>query len=211
VNNNPLRYTDPTGHMLDDGCNSGQCGGSTVNVIETLMKAGMDPKKKQYRQQAIKMTINHYHIGTAHYINGTPSYDPLLDETWGNGTAGNTNPDRTVQIGPSAFSSPGMLAATIAHEGMHSLQIKEGRDYSKDDLLGSAMNETEAYDYEIATADKYGLTASEVKEVESRRDFRYKNYISGGDYQQRVDTGIYTESGNSISNWINWITHPGEL
>jgi RHS repeat-associated protein len=33
VINNPLRYTDPTGHMFDDGCSMG-CGGSTTYVYD---------------------------------------------------------------------------------------------------------------------------------------------------------------------------------
>ena len=57
VNNNPVRYTDPTGHMLDDGCNSGQCGGSAVGTANMFVKIAKN--KPQYRKQALKLLREH--------------------------------------------------------------------------------------------------------------------------------------------------------
>jgi hypothetical protein len=40
VNNNPLRYTDPTGHRLDDGCRTGEgCNVTTQTIIDDNRRA----------------------------------------------------------------------------------------------------------------------------------------------------------------------------
>lgn len=174
------------------------------------MKAGKDPKKKQYRQRAIKLAIDHYQIKTAQYINGEPIYTNSLTVR-GESVSGHTLPDRIVVIGPDAFEgSPGMLAATIAHEGLHALQAIKGRYYPAQDRTGSGLNEVEAYDYEIATAGNYGLTGSEVQEVQKRRGY-YHDQLLSPEYQQRVTQGIYAKGGNTVSEWVRWLTHPGEL
>jgi hypothetical protein len=50
---------------------------------------------------------------------------------------------------------------------MHGLQISSGRSYEGG--LGSALNEVEAYDYQLATADQYGLTQDEIRLIENDR------------------------------------------
>ena len=199
VNNNPVRYNDPTGHMIDQG--EGGCGDDIECTYETLVSCGCF-------QATINLVMDNYNILTAEYINGEPTYDPLLEEEWGDDTYGNTNPDGTVEIGPDAFSSPGSLAAHIAHEGLHAMQLVEGRYYDRTDLEGGSLNEVEANDFVIATADDYGLTEAEVVRIQGQRDYWNSQFVSP-ENQIRVNQGIYTKFGNSESSWLLWVTQGG--
>jgi len=38
MNNNPVRFNDPTGHMVDDGCNSESCDLTNQDIIENLRR-----------------------------------------------------------------------------------------------------------------------------------------------------------------------------
>jgi hypothetical protein len=48
VTNNPLRYTDPTGHMLDDGCRSEGCN------LTSLQKSIDAQKQKKHEEEAAR-------------------------------------------------------------------------------------------------------------------------------------------------------------
>jgi hypothetical protein len=69
-----------------------------------------------------------------------------------------------IRFGPSAFSSPGWLASSIAHENVHLQQLLDGHMYYDDP--GTALNELEAYNWELGHASEMGLTTSEVEKIE---------------------------------------------
>jgi hypothetical protein len=98
--------------------------------------------------------------------------------------------NRQVRIGSRAFRSAGWLASTIAHEVEVHVNIHAitGRWYT--DPEGSALQEVEAYDYEIQNAQRFGLSSAEVTELRNRRVEHYNNLPH--DYQAKADTGIYT-------------------
>ncbi len=133
------------------------------------------------RQTAIEEAIKQYGLDLKN-VNGTPQYD---SSTSGEGA---TSPDGSVSIGDDAFSSPGWLASSIGHEAIHADQAKEGRWYTDDE--GTALNEVEAYDWELRNAKANGLSDAEVKEIESRRQSWYDQLSP--DVQKRVDKGDYT-------------------
>jgi hypothetical protein len=133
------------------------------------------------RQGAIDQAIASYglDVGAA---NGAITYDPSVDED------GATDEDGTVKIGTEAFSSPAWLASSIGHEVLHAEQARDGRwNNSKQ---GVAMNEVEAYDWEIRNADRFGLSDAEKATINRRRDTKYSrlNFIN----KARADAGIYT-------------------
>jgi len=168
------------------------------------MKTGADPEKKQYRQHAIDMILKYYNIRTAKFINGKPLYTTSLIVR-GVSVSGHTLPDGTVLIGPDAFDqSAGRLAATIAHEGMHALQFEAGRGYT--DFDGSGLNEVEARDFIIQTASDYGLTKEEVNSLKGDRELQIQ--AISPNYRERANQGIYTLSGNEISEWLYWLMIP---
>lgn len=112
------------------------------------------------KQGAIQEAIKQYGVDTS-AMKGGPTYSAELE------IDGKTHQDGTVQIGDSAFNSPGWLASTISHENLHAQQLKDGRWYT--DETGTALNEVEAYDHELANAEKFGLSGAEVEAVKARR------------------------------------------
>lgn len=133
------------------------------------------------RQGAIDLAIELHGLDVS-AAKGAITYDSDVDED------GATNADGTVKIGTEAFSSPGWLASSIGHEVLHAEQARDGRwNNSKQ---GVAMNEVEAYDWEIRNADRFGLTDTEKATINRRRDTKYSrlNLIN----KAFADAGIYT-------------------
>jgi hypothetical protein len=95
-----------------------------------------------------------------------------------------------VRIGRAAFRSAAWLASTIAHEvEVHvNRQAMAGQWYT--DPEGAALQEVEAYDYEIQNAARFGLSTAEVAELRERRRFYYQ-WLSAA-YQAKADVGDYT-------------------
>jgi hypothetical protein len=138
---------------------------------------GYEQDAAQVRQEAIQLAIEVYGINTTH-VNGAAKYDPTM------GDEGSTNRFAEVKIGPAAFTTAGWLGSSIAHEEeVHALQAEEKRFYVREPLLGShldfgplqvkygslrvspvgwALNELEAYNYELRHATSFGLNAAEV-------------------------------------------------
>ncbi len=133
------------------------------------------------RQGAIDEAIRQYRLDTS-AANGPVTYD---SEVSGEGL---TDKDRTVKIGDDAFSSPAWLASSIGHEIVHAEQARDGR--WNDTPQGVAMNEVEAYDWELARVGTFGLSTQERETLARRRATKYGrlNVIN----RVFVDTGIYT-------------------
>jgi hypothetical protein len=133
-----------------------------IQEIQNLLQVGT----KEARDEAIRKTIAYYRIDTTK-ANGI-SYNPSLTDY------GQMNGFGEVQIGKPAFSSPAMLASTLAHEcEVHAGAQLDNRLYRKG-TDGGALNEIEAYDHEIENADRFGLSESELQVIVGNRNHYYR-------------------------------------
>jgi WXG100 family type VII secretion target len=133
------------------------------------------------KQGAIDTALRLYGIDTTG-VKGTPTYNAATSGE------GETSKDGTVTIGDAAYSSPGWLASSVGHEALHARQSTGGRWYTDKD--GAALNEVEAYDWEIANADSNGLSRAEVAELTKRRKAYYDTMSAA--VKARADRGVYT-------------------
>jgi RHS repeat-associated protein len=164
ANNNPVKYTDSSGQGVDCGAgDSQQC----------------------WRQVMIEQVIYAYNVDTS-YIEGNPTYNPDLE--WNSRFNSNT---RTVEVGPSAFSSPGRVASTIGHENIHGEQLMEGRLYDTDQ--GFIMNEVEAWSWEqdqyIYNNNPFDLSETEYNQIIGSRNTYYD--VLSNENQEIVSNGSY--------------------
>lgn len=130
---------------------------------------------------AINEAIRQYGLDTSSAKAGTPKYDSSVRGE------GATSKDGTMKIGDKAFKSPAWLATTIAHEHVHAQQAAD-RWYTGPQ--GTALNEVEAYDWELTNQAKFGFTDAELREIRSRRKTHYdelnadnKKIVDGGSYK----------------------------
>jgi RHS repeat-associated protein len=194
VNNNPVVYRDPTGHMIDQGaggCTSSiDCANiSTVQRIQAYL-GGRNPNVAA----AIKLAIIYYNIDTH---GASVTYDENLT-----GASGQIDDSGNIVIGPSALRSAGFLGATIFHESVHVEQAEEGRDYDPEGegdafgIMGQNLNEVEAYDRELAEAEeRFGLTEDEISDLEGNRNTYFARIRWNPILEQRVEDGNYTLTG----------------
>lgn len=146
---------------------AGVSGRMLGNAVENMLDT--DPRAQAVmpyllsgdKQGAIQEAIKQYGVDVSSIKKGITYTDALRDED------GKTHQDGSVVIGDSAFNSPGWLASTIGHEAIHAKQLNESRWYT--DEQGTALNEVEAYDYELAHAEQNGLSAAETEAVKARR------------------------------------------
>ena len=98
-----------------------------------------------------------------------------------------------VEIGNGAFRSAAELGSTIGHEvEVHvNRQIVQQVFYPASDEQGTLIQEVEAYDYELANADRYGLSPDEVKLLKRRRAIHYRRLQ--WENRKRVDASLYTK------------------
>ena len=175
----PMTETpDPEAGESDPAGEAGLAGGGLAKS-EKEIQALIDSGKKQ---EAIDKAIKDYGIDVSNTKGVT--YDPTVS-----GEA-ETSSDGTVRVGDDAFASPGWLGSSLAHETeVHvNKQAEKGNWYLG--AQGTALQEVEAYDHEIANAKKFGLTDTEIKELEKRRSSHYDELEP--DYKKRADKGIYT-------------------
>ena len=136
------------------------------------------------RQLAIDEAIKHYEIN----MKGVKSvtYDPLLTDH------GITYQNGVVEIGPSNFNhSPGWLGSTLAHEiEVHfKMQAQAGNWWT--DVQGMAIQKVQAYNYEIANASRFSLTASEVSSLQTARQ-NYFNQLNSANRARATAGDFYT-------------------
>ena len=99
-----------------------------------------------------------------------------------------------VTIGPAAFSSWGLLGSTLAHE----LEVHCNQSFAVIWLLdlmrmdGVAVAEREAYQYEIAGANRFSLDASDVQLISETVEYYYP------EDKPRSDAGL----GVSLRSWL---------
>jgi hypothetical protein len=126
-------------------------------------------------QRDIDLAMKMFSIRTHKHVVG-PTYNKnLSDRGITKGTI--DSPTRIVEIGPSAFSSWGMLGSTLAHE----IEVHANQSFAKILALdaaaanqpGTQAAEVEAYRYELKCKDRFGLTNTEVWLIEDTLKYYY--------------------------------------
>ena len=142
-------------------------------------------------------------------LTGGTRWNPALDQE-----ADLDGETRAVTVGPAAFvdastgarRSAGWLASTIAHEAIHLRQLLAvhpadgGDNYSRLDTGGDAVNEIEAYDWEIRNADRLQLPPHERAELVGRRQEHWERIRHHPHYAARVGA---VAGGEGYDYWID--------
>ncbi|MFO0578849.1 MAG: hypothetical protein U1A78_33010 [Polyangia bacterium] len=134
------------------------------------------------KQKAIDKAIDAYDIdvSNAKFV----KYDAA---TAGEGGA---NQRAEIRLGDAAFSSASWLGSTLGHESEIHIneQLKKGNWYTG--AQGTALQEVQAYQYEIDNAKRFGTSKKDLKDLKQRR----KSHMDAlsHDYQERARDGNYT-------------------
>lgn len=141
----------------------------SMSAIKVLPPAGSPTPSQESIDLAIAMFGIEIPTSASH-----PEFDPQLEDR--GLTTRSTFMDRAkVTIGPAAFSSWGLLGSTLAHE----LEVHCNQSFAVIWLLdllrmdGVAVAEREAYQYEIAGADRFQLRPTDVQLISETVDYYY--------------------------------------
>jgi hypothetical protein len=134
------------------------------------------------RQRAINLAVVAYGIDITHVK--SLLYDGDLDDN------GQVDDEGNVTIGKPAFTSPGDLGTTIAHEAEAHVNRQNRRGHFYSGKVGNALNEVEAYDWEIVNAPRFGLTKDQVAGLRRNRA-HYLPFLTPAQLQRR-QRGDYT-------------------
>lgn len=156
-------------------------------VFEIEQLAASDPRAaldlalaSGSHHQAIRLAIQIGGIDTS--VAAGIQFDPALPND------ADTSPEGVISIGKSAMLSPAWLVSTLKHEMAHVRQGREGRWYNGPQ--GTALNEVEAYDAELAGAEASGLTTLEKNAIISRQAHSYNELNKAN--RGRADSHVYT-------------------
>jgi RHS repeat-associated protein len=136
------------------------------------------------RQKAIDESIKHYGIN----MDGVKSvkYDPSLA---GDGI---TSKSGHVTIGRAAFTrSVGWLGSTLGHEIEVHFQAQAQKGNWWTDEQGTAIQEVQAYDYELQNAARFGLNISEINAINGIYKPPYYDSLNDAN-KARAATGDYS-------------------
>lgn len=115
-------------------------------------------------QKDIDLAMKIFSIRTHKYVVGPTYNERLFDRGITQGYP--DSPLRKVEIGPSAFSSWGMLGSTLAHEievhANQSFMKIMAQDAAMPGSPGTRHAEIEAYSHELKCKDRFGLSNTEV-------------------------------------------------
>jgi RHS repeat-associated protein len=185
VNNNPIRYTDPTGHKNceEDGYNCDDEGLPTTEQqeIQALIDNG------EY-EAAIALANELYDIelDITSIVIASPPSNPIA--------RGEVLPSGQVYIAPSTVTNTAaLLIETLYHESVHVEQLFNKRYYVDPEngpYEGLNMNEVEAYDRTIAHYRELDLPLSSLLSMLRDRKKYYDNLSPSS--QQEVNAGNYT-------------------
>lgn len=147
-----------------------------------------DARRREARglkQEAIVLAVAAYGVDITHVK--SLLYDGYEDSE--------TDDQGNVTIGKGAFTSPGELASTIAHESeVHvNQQLVKGRNYEGNE--GRALNEVQAYDWEIMNAPRFGLTKEQVAGLRRNRA-HYMEHLSARTLARRQHGDYSMEKGH---------------
>jgi RHS repeat-associated protein len=221
--NNPVKYTDPTGHDVDCGIGESGCKRQSQKpgreLILQKLVAACNAGDANACQTATERAVKLWGLNMGSSNNGTILYFPSYgseEGNYGNEAGTNPQPPHQTKIGPGAFSSPAWLVSTLRHEGVHRIQYDEERGSPLTalrylDKQTTHLNEVEAYDTELTFAQDSGLSSLEVQQIKERRNYQY----NGGDqlweglddeYKRRADLGVYTRFVEDIWNYVPYPT-----
>jgi len=146
-----------------------------VRAVEDLIGRGRN-EEAMARALAV-YGIDASHVKRLSYVDDLP------------GTMATTGPDGTVELDPGAFDSAGELGSTLAHEIEIHVNEQLEKDRWHNGEVSKALNQVEAYDHELANAERFGLSDEEVEEIRGARKKYYD--LLDAEYKKRVDAGTY--------------------
>ena len=153
-----------------------------IDTARDYEALGLRTEGSEYRQLAINKAIDVYGIETG--LTTDIVYDSSL-QSEGEFDKG------LVRVGPQAFRNAGYLGSTIAHEAeVHGYQYFTG-NLAMSGTAGRALNEAEAYSYEVINAKRFGLNAYDLYSVQSRALANEWRATIGG-YGGAISSGSYT-------------------
>lgn len=134
------------------------------------------------KEQAIDQAIDAYDIDV--------SNAKFVDYDAGEDGEGGANRKGEIRLGDAAFQSGSWLGSTIGHESEIHIneQLQKGNWYTG--KQGTALQEVQAYQYEIDNAERFGTSRKNLKELKRRR----KSHLTqlSDEYPDRAGTGDYT-------------------
>lgn len=171
-------------------------------------------------QESVDIAMELYSVDRLRHVSG-PFFDGMLEDR-GLTTGATLGASKTVTIGPAAFTSWGVLGSTLGHEievhARQSFLAVVVRDRFADVQLsarrrlgtyvqafapsarenfendGTWRAEREAYMYELANAERFGLSPAETRSISFVMNYYYPaSAHSGG--QQALDQGLQDVSG----------------
>ncbi len=138
-----------------------------IDDANALQAAGKLPEAAALKQRAIDKAIKCYGIDISKTTG--VKYDSTVSGE------GETNGAGAVGIGDAAFTTAGWLGSTIGHEA----EVHAGQQAAENKWYlgkqGTAMQEVQAYDYELKNAPRYGLSQDEIGDTIRRRDDYYND------------------------------------
>lgn len=150
-----------------------------MNQAKQLESEGKTAEAAAKKQEAIDEAIDAYGIDTSKTKSVT--YDPT--ET----AQASTAEDGTITVGDGAFSEgPTLLGTTLGHEAEvhNNQQAEEGKWYTGPE--GTAVQEIQAYDYELQNSDRFGHSEADIADIQRRRQAEldqlsqeYKDRVNG--------------------------------
>jgi hypothetical protein len=174
--------------MLIAGC-AADVGGSEVSLARRCQELRLILAR--LKQEAIQRAIEAYGIDARHVSDGV-NYSPHGDMQDREAVTVRDGDGRIrVILGDDAFTSAPWLASSLAHEiEVHvNRQLAPGTDYPAGDAEGTAIQEVEAYDYELRNKDRFGLDPGDVRLLQRRRRSFYERLAP--EDRRRVDAGVY--------------------
>ncbi len=134
------------------------------------------------KEQAIDKAIDAYDIDV--------SNAKFVDYDANTSGEGGANKKGEIRLGDDAFKSASWLGSTIGHESeIHiNQQLQKGNWYTGPQ--GTALQEVQAYQYEIDNAKRFGTSRKNLKDLKGRRKSHMADLSE--DYQDRAKAGDYT-------------------
>ncbi len=208
VRQNPVRLNDPSGLEPEQPGSSYSYDSSVLpqlrirprpartrllgrhqpdRLATTKREIAADLKNRNFNR-AITRAAEYWNVQRA-----TWTYDPLLtatNETAYAVTIPHPTRDPTILVGDRALSDPATLLSTMGHERVHVQQFHSDNWAAKGNQVSAAVNELEAYDAELRTSGRLGLSRSMIAELRTQRAEWYA-IIRKTSYKVRVDGGNY--------------------
>jgi hypothetical protein len=149
-------------------------------------------RSARLKQRAIRRAIETYDIDVSHVRSGVHYSGPGDMRGREGATHRKPNGFVRVEIDDEAFVSPARLGSTIAHvvEVHVNRHHVHGLGYPSADEQLALIYEVEAYDYELASQDRFGLSDEDVGLLQQRRAILVRKLLGtvGGAQATGVDS-----------------------